>query len=828
MFAGIAATAVPSGDAFAALLKGHPAASSPTIQKIGVSAGYNGTKGSGWGGAFLPRPTASAPRLLTDPVRPECQPMFANFQSSAIDTVLGALAAFKGKVGGAQGLAKVRVECEGVGLDIPLRSLFQYPSPYDQTLNTLITNFLYHFKIDSTVEGAREIFLRGVANDTGADQQIVGPFLFTVDHSMVAAPWGGPPIYNFVGLVGAGQTYATPGAAYSAAATASKFAPLIVIRDNGGFPASGFNGGVTNATQLYTIAGDPRTITTGCWPDNHTDTGNNGWQPGSDGLRFLGSSTKIDVTVLSSNFGVLGPGTGSGAQDGQYMVLEGVEIFQGSGSGAASFAAWNGVSGAGALFGGGISPSAWMHPATKCFFGECYVHDSTYGIVNQTGGSTIARNCISNKTFKVHQGRPQASYNCTVYQTGLYNNPNAVPLGALSIYCDLPSATVQSLGGFTGNTTALVFKVAGVTVLTYTLTGTDLWSDVNTAVNAIVSGAWHSTLLATTPALSRSVSLAWGGPGLVPTTTYAYNAAITTPLAISTSSGSPTTIWTINDAHADVIAVLVSDSFQNAIHEGLSIWGKKAGQVIFIATVGSVTATFTGSISTVAGGTLTVTAVASGTLAVGQVLSGSGIARGTVITGLGTGAGGTGTYLVNISQTASSTAITAVTGVICDVSYNFASSDDASTLGAGYQSFQSGYLGGTDSNVVTHDSSMVGVGESLGFSSDYLGDVYCGLYDSMFELVAITAGADMTNTALAGIATRTASIVAGGDANCIALGASLPNASLFANALGTAPYGLLGSGTQPNLTPANGTVLLEPVSGRTAGAYLPDGTRKAA
>ena len=60
------------------------------------------------------------------------------------------------------------------------------------------------------------------------------------------------------------------------------------------------------------------------------------------------------------------------------------------------------------------------------------------------------------------------------------------------------------------------------------------------------------------------------------------------------------------------------------------------------------TAVFTGSIS---GTTLTVASVSSGTLAVGQVVFGIGIAQETVITALGTGSGGVGTYTINISQT---------------------------------------------------------------------------------------------------------------------------------------------------------------------------------
>jgi hypothetical protein len=58
-------------------------------------------------------------------------------------------------------------------------------------------------------------------------------------------------------------------------------------------------------------------------------------------------------------------------------------------------------------------------------------------------------------------------------------------------------------------------------------------------------------------------------------------------------------------------------------------------------------------------GLLTVSAVSSGTLGVGDVLSGTGVTAGTSIVALGTGTGGTGTYVVNTSQTAASTTITA-------------------------------------------------------------------------------------------------------------------------------------------------------------------------
>ena len=69
------------------------------------------------------------------------------------------------------------------------------------------------------------------------------------------------------------------------------------------------------------------------------------------------------------------------------------------------------------------------------------------------------------------------------------------------------------------------------------------------------------------------------------------------------------------------------------------------------------TSTFTGSMS---GTTLTVTAMLNGApIVVGMYVDGSSVTDGTYITAFGTGTGGTGTYTINQSVSASSTAMTA-------------------------------------------------------------------------------------------------------------------------------------------------------------------------
>ena len=89
--------------------------------------------------------------------------------------------------------------------------------------------------------------------------------------------------------------------------------------------------------------------------------------------------------------------------------------------------------------------------------------------------------------------------------------------------------------------------------------------------------------------------------------------------------------------------------------------GNGTYQVSASQTVSSTTITATST-----QGVLAVSAVSSGTLAVGQNISGTGVTAGTQIVGELSGTGGSGTYVVNLSQTATSTTITAGATVTFD------------------------------------------------------------------------------------------------------------------------------------------------------------------
>lgn len=94
----------------------------------------------------------------------------------------------------------------------------------------------------------------------------------------------------------------------------------------------------------------------------------------------------------------------------------------------------------------------------------------------------------------------------------------------------------------------------------------------------------------------------------------------------------------------------------------------------------------------IAGTTLTVSAVGGGTVAVGQTVEGTGVTAGTVITALGSGTGGTGTYTVSPTQTASSTALT-----LGKVTCTYDSVSGAFIIGSGMASADSaiGFASGT-------------------------------------------------------------------------------------------------------------------------------------
>lgn len=110
--------------------------------------------------------------------------------------------------------------------------------------------------------------------------------------------------------------------------------------------------------------------------------------------------------------------------------------------------------------------------------------------------------------------------------------------------------------------------------------------------------------------------------------------------------------------------------FASRFYAPISLLGSWAQIIsIKIGSTNAASASFTGAI---AGNTLTVSAVSSGTLAVGQnVVDATGnVPAGTMITALGTGSGGTGTYTLNNSVTVVSEAMQSVSASLFEIGVN--------------------------------------------------------------------------------------------------------------------------------------------------------------
>ena len=144
-------------------------------------------------------------------------------------------------------------------------------------------------------------------------------------------------------------------------------------------------------------------------------------------------------------------------------------------------------------------------------------------------------------------------------------------------------------------------------------------------------------------------------------------------------------------------------------------------------------ATFIGSVT---GTTLTVTLMKSGTIAAGQQLFGNNVNSETVITALGTGTGGVGTYTVNISQTEpsevfNSSAVGAqITGSISGKTLTVTAIGANQTLYPGQTIQGVGVTAGTiitalgGSAALTYSITAAGTGYAVGDTITVIGGIY--------------------------------------------------------------------------------------------------------
>ena len=142
---------------------------------------------------------------------------------------------------------------------------------------------------------------------------------------------------------------------------------------------------------------------------------------------------------------------------------------------------------------------------------------------------------------------------------------------------------------------------------------------------------------------------------------YRYTWYISSPAtAVFTASTSGTTL-TVSSVSSGTLAVgqslygvgVLAETVITALGSGSGGAGTytiNRSQTVAAESMNSATvgATFT---ATIAGTTLTVSAIASGALHLGQTIQGAGVTLGSIITALGTGTGGAGTYTLSTSST---------------------------------------------------------------------------------------------------------------------------------------------------------------------------------
>lgn len=161
---------------------------------------------------------------------------------------------------------------------------------------------------------------------------------------------------------------------------------------------------------------------------------------------------------------------------------------------------------------------------------------------------------------------------------------------------------------------------------------------------------------------------------------------------------------------------------------------------------------------TISGTTLTVSLMKSGTIAAGQQLFGLGITAETVITALGTGTGGVGTYTINISHTIatqqdfnSATAGAIVTGSISGTTLTV-TAVTSGTLYPGQTIQGTGIAPGTiitalgGSAALSYSITTAGTGYAVGDTITVVGGIYSA--QTTYTVATIGGSGDVTGLTL--------------------------------------------------------------------------------
>lgn len=157
-----------------------------------------------------------------------------------------------------------------------------------------------------------------------------------------------------------------------------------------------------------------------------------------------------------------------------------------------------------------------------------------------------------------------------------------------------------------------------------------------------------------------SIAFAAAGSTLAGSTSTASTIAAATFSVTGTITGNVMTVTAVGSGTVVPGAAISGTGITSGNTVGAQLSGTAGGIGTYSVTIGEETVTST----TISGtyGLLTVGGTLTGTWGVGQVVSAGGTSAGTIITGLGTGTGGAGTYYVNNTQTVGSAALAGSAG----------------------------------------------------------------------------------------------------------------------------------------------------------------------
>jgi hypothetical protein len=185
-------------------------------------------------------------------------------------------------------------------------------------------------------------------------------------------------------------------------------------------------------------------------------------------------------------------------------------------------------------------------------------------------------------------------------------------------------------------------------------------------LSAVTSFSNAAATIAT--ALNGSLANLFTGTGAIAAETADFTASI---------AGLTMTVTTVASGKIVEGGALAGSGVTSGTLVGAQLSGTPGGIGIYAVSISQIVAS---EALTETYGELTVTAVSSGALAVGQTLGGATVEAGTIITALGTGTGGDGTYFVNLTQTIASEAITS-TGTAATVAFDSVSGAFVTTSG---------------------------------------------------------------------------------------------------------------------------------------------------